>query len=57
MINAFTVKLRNTGLERNELINNRLRLNKDYFRSNDLLCSAYNFVKQVTDFVIMNKSS
>ena len=43
--------------EINELINNRLRLNKDYFRSNDLLCSAYNFVKQVTDFVIMNKSS
>ena len=43
--------------EINELINNRLRLNKDYFRSNDLLCSAYNFVKQVTDFVILNKSS
>lgn len=43
--------------EVSELINNRMRLNKDYFKSNDLLCSAYNFVKQVTDFVIREKSS
>ncbi len=43
--------------ELNELINNRMRLNEDYFKSNELLCSAYHFVKQVTDFVIMEKSS
>ena len=43
--------------EINELINNRMRLKKDYFSTNELLCSAYNFVKQVTDFVILRKSS
>ena len=43
--------------ELNELINNRMTLKKDYFRTNELLCSSYNFVKQVTDFVIMEKSS
>lgn len=43
--------------EIDELINKRMRLKKDYFRTNELLCSAYNFVKQVTNFVIMGKSS